>query len=651
VSYVAPARSGTPYHPSRHRCRYTKPNALNLSSKVVLLLCALFALYGAADYTVQREVILPSFESLEADLARTDMERVTRAIDSELAQLQTFCADWGNWLETYEFVAGREPDFIANNMNKATIESAGLELVAYLDADARFVWRKGFDPVTHDAMDFEMLAASRLAPGHPLRDAIIRGQPTQGLIVTEHGPAMIVTAPILDGAGNGPQRGSVMLARLITPAVAARLAEQAQVRLQVSPLEASVSPASAQEALRTPRIVQGETTNAVYRTLPDIFGKPAVSLRIDVPRAVSAQGREAIHYALLSLFAAGAIVLLVLIALLRRLVLIPVSRMTEFAVTVGEADDLTQRMAVTRRDELGVLAREFDRMVDKLADARRRLVDQSFEAGAAQVASGVLHNIGNAMTPLGVTVAGLQERLHGAPVGEIEMVLAELDGGVADPARKADLEQFLRLASRELTGVIASSGQDVDAVARQAEVIQRTLAQQLRSSQSGPLIETVRLADLVEHGVEMIPPQLRSCLTVALDASVTECAALPLPRITLQQVFQNLIQNAAESVRQSVRSHGTLHISCSVVAGADGSQLLLRFTDDGVGIPPEHLPRIFEKGFSTKSRETNFGIGLHWCANAINALGGSMRAESRGPSGATLQVVVPLRQSRLARAA
>jgi sensor histidine kinase regulating citrate/malate metabolism len=66
--------------------------------------------------------------------------------------------------------------------------------------------------------------------------------------------------------------------------------------------------------------------------------------------------------------------------------------------------------------------------------------------------------------------------------------------------------------------------------------------------------------------------------------------------------------------------------------------------DDGIGIPPQHASRIFEKGFSTKSRETNFGIGLHWCANALNALGGSIRAESDGLAGATLQVVVPLRE-------
>ena len=89
------------------------------------MLCTLFLAFGAVDYAVQRKVILPSFEALEADLARTDMERVTRAMDGEMDQLLTFCADWGNWLETYRYMGGENPSFIADNMTESTIVAAG----------------------------------------------------------------------------------------------------------------------------------------------------------------------------------------------------------------------------------------------------------------------------------------------------------------------------------------------------------------------------------------------------------------------------------------------------------------------------------------------------------------------------------------------
>ena len=622
---------------------------MSLYAKVVLLLCALFTTYGAVDYAVQREVILPSFERLEADLARTNMERVRRAIDRELDQLQTFCADWGNWLETYQYMAGENPAFIENNMTPATFEAAGLDLVAFVARDGHFVWHKGLEPATGHDLAYEMLAADGLGPAHPFLQAIKAGLPAKGIVVTEHGPAMIVAAPILDGAGNGPQHGSVLLTRIITPAVAARLAEQAQVQLQVLTPPLPDMPGASQGTSLEPRIVQLERTNQVYRNLQDIYGRPAVLLRIDVPRAVSAQGRHAIRFALLSLFIAGVIVLVVMVIVLRRMVLRPVSRLTQHAVAIGEGDDLTKRMNVRRQDEIGVLAREFDRMVDKLADARRHLVDRSFEAGAAQVSSGVLHNIGNAMTPLGVTVATLQERLRSAPAGEIEMVIAEIEAGASDPARRADLEQFLRLASRELAQIVARASDDVAAVARQAGVIHATLAQQLHSSRRAPVVETARLTAVVEQGVEMVPPGLRQRIALEFDESMRAAGTLPLPRVTLQQVVQNLVQNAAEAAPGAGGERVHLRLSCVVSTAADGSQVLtLRFEDDGAGIPAENLARIFEQGFSTKSPDTNHGIGLHWCANAVNALGGRMHAERGLARGATFIVTLPLRRASAA---
>jgi sensor domain CHASE-containing protein len=587
---------------------------------------------------------LPSFESLEAESARTDMERVTRALDRELTQLMTFSADWGNWIDTYEYMVDHNPKFIDTNMNPSFLNSSGIEFMAFIDGDGRYAWRQGYDPEVHEPLHYVLLDDDALEPRHPFRPSITSVSRNQGIILTEHGPMLLALSPILDGNGQGPHRGAVLMGRLLTPKRIAQLAEQAQVRLTVKVL-GSQSPSSgnAADEQSTTRIVRHADTNEVYRQVADIYGRHALMLRIDVPRAITAKGMAATRFALWSLLIVGVIVLCVLMLVIRQMILGPVSRMTRHAVRIGESDDLTARLALDRRDELGILAREFDRMVDKVEDARSRLVDHSFEAGAAQIASGVLHNVGNAMTPLSVTAATLQKRLREAPAEDIALVLAELDKTGEPPERRAELEQFLRLTGRELAYAVTEARGETDTLARQAEIIQQVLAQQLRTSRAAQISEMVRLPDLVERAVEMVPIALRPFLSIHIDDGLRALRPVQVARVTLQQVFQNLIQNAAESMRDSGRTHGNLYISGGLVPAPDGGSLQLRFTDDGAGVAPENQSRLFERGFSTKSRDTNSGIGLHWCANAMNALGGSLRVESpaRG-QGASFLVSCPM---------
>jgi signal transduction histidine kinase len=285
-------------------------------------------------------------------------------------------------------------------------------------------------------------------------------------------------------------------------------------------------------------------------------------------------------------------------------------------------------------------------MLAKLAQARRQLLDQSFDAGAAENASGVLHNLGNAMTPLAVRLASLQERLGTAPAADIELVLAELGQAEPDTTRKGDLENFLRLSSRDLAQTVTAARGEIEALAHQTQEIQRVLADQQQHARADRVIETLRLDELLRQSAALVSPTLHQRLAIQVDDSLASLGPVRVARTPLLQVFQNLIVNAAEAVRDTGRGHGTLRVSAQVERTAAGEQLHLRFVDDGVGISRDDLPRIFEKGFTTKPEHGNAGIGLHWCANTVNAIGGRMCAESPGPlGGATVRVSLPLQRA------
>jgi sensor domain CHASE-containing protein len=620
---------------------------MKIRHNVIVLLVALFAVLAAAQFIVQQRIVLPSFAQLERDAARKDMDRVANSVARDLDLLATMTTDWGDWDATYQYMLDHNPKFIATSMTTSSIQGYRANAVAFVDLSGKFVWATAIAPGSGNPLDIDVIRHGELPADPVWQDALRTGTAVTGLLRTNRGAMLTAFAPVLNGSHQGPHRGMVLLGRLLTDAEISRIGQQAQVQLTawvIAPSAAAPSSGLTRLSSGGDRsLVVRDNVTDVTRVLSDVTQQPLLALRIEVPRVISARGQQAVAYSSSFLIGAGVIVLVLMIVLLNRAVLSPLTRMTGHAIAIGRNGDLTSRLDLKRSDELGDLAQEFDRMVDNLASARRQLVDRSFNAGIAENASGVLHNLGNAMTPLAAKVARLQETLRAAPAADVDLVLHELAQARSDRARKADLEELLQLTSRDLAQSNSQALEESNAVADHTQALQRLLADLVPRSRSERILETVRLPALIAESVELVSPNLRARLSIELDSSLAAVGPVSVSRVTLQQVFQNFIVNAAEAVQDVAGQRGTLRIAASVIVAAEDARLHLTFADNGIGIRTDDLPRIFERGFSTKSSATNSGIGLHWCSNAINALGGHVTAASQGlHGGAVLHLILPL---------
>lgn len=616
---------------------------MNIRLKVIALIGAIFAILVWAEVLVERQVVMPSFAELERTDARTAMRRVNYALERTLHELAMLAADWGNWAELYRFAGDHNGEFVATNFSNSSMRQLNANALLIVDQDGHVLHAYDMDLQTDERLHLELTSLAELPPDFPWRRDLNATTPVPGLLPTRSGILMLAAAPVLNGKGQGPARGMVIIGRLLSPQIVRDIGAQAQADLK---LLAAGTHSPAEE------LAEDESTTRVARSFNDLYGRPIMRLQVAVPRSITARGHIAVGYASLCLLAAAIIVLLLLGVVLNRTILRPLALVTRHAVAVGEDKDLTTRLNLRRRDEFGVLAREFDRMVDRVAESRTQLVDQSYEAGFAELARGVLHNIGNAMTPIGVRLATLSERLRAAPAEDSEQAVTELQAGSADPQRTADLEEFLRLASREMAGTVRAAREDVALMTRQTSIIQTALSEQLRAARNEHVIEPVRLTELVAQSLEIVPDVCRRRLMVDTDESVRKLGVVRVARTVLRLILQNLIINAADAVRDAGKERGTLRLSAAIVREADRQQLHLQCVDDGVGIPADDLERVFEMGFTTKSPETNHGIGLHWCANAIGALGGRIWAASDGLGrGAALHLLVPLATRETAPAA
>jgi two-component system, NtrC family, sensor kinase len=605
---------------------------VNIRPKVIASIAAIFVLFGAAEFAVERQVIMPSFAELERADARTAMRRIQYAFEQSLDRLGVLAIDWGNWTLVYRFMQDRKIAAVEADITNANIREIGVNLVQVLDLDGNVVYLRTVDLPAGQSLDLAQLRSLPLQ--FPWRANLRNARPVQGLLPTNLGVFMLAAAPVLDGDGHGPSRGMMLLGKLLKPSEIDSIAAQAQAHLTLLP-----APARS----RSDQLTQTNTITHVDRDFLDIYGRPILTLRVDVPREITARGHKAAVYGLAWQVIAAVAVLTLLLAVLSRMILNPLAAVTRHALVVGADKDLTSRLDLRRGDEIGVLAREFDRMVERVAESRRQLVDQSFEAGFAELARGVLHNIGNAMTPIGVRLANVETRLRDSAVADAAQAAGELESGAADAQRRADLVQFLHLACKEMAGTIRATQDDVAIMTRQASAVQTMLVEQMRTARNDEhVIEAVKLPELVAQSFDIVPDACRQRLLVDC-AGLRSLGVVRVARTVLRLILQNLIINAADAVRDAGKEQGTLRITAEIVHEADREQLRLTCADDGVGIPAQNLTRIFDKGFSTKSPETNHGIGLHWCANAINALGGRIWADSEGPGrGASMHLLLPL---------
>ena len=607
---------------------------MNIRTKMISLLALLFAVLIALEIGVQKQVLMPSFAQLEREDADTSMKRIAFALDMTLESLELSAADWGNWADVYQFVQSPNDAFVKANITPVAMKQLKVNAMLIVDLHGNYVLSSARSLDTGEPLNLDLAARKALPEDFPWRKNLADGKPARGLLRTNQGVMMIAAAPILDGSGGGQPLGMVVMGRLLTPFQVHLIGAQAQAALSMLP---DTPRDGAQEIAET----HGSTQ--VTRPFADVYDRPVMSLRVEVPRRITERGQGAVTYASLYLIGAAITVLLLLVVALNRIVLKPLARVTRHAVAVGEGTDLSARLDLPGQDEIALLAREFDRMVERVADSRRQLVDQSFQAGFAELAKGVLHNLGNAMTPLGVRLSKLGDRLRDAPAGDVDLALAELAKETRGSARHADLEEFMRLACRELAAAVKESQGDVAVVQRQATIVQTALSELMRSTRNAQVVESVRLPELVAQTLEIVPDTCRQRLVVDSDESMRKIGAVQVARTVLRLILQNLIINAADAVRDAGRDKGKLRFAAEIVRDADSELLHLHCKDDGVGIAADNLQRVFEKGFSTKSHDTNYGIGLHWCANAIGALGGRIWAASEGPGlGASMHLMLPL---------
>ncbi len=348
-----------------------------LKSKVLLILVGVFALYGAVDYAIQRFIIFPSFLRLEQYEAEQNLERSVQAIKREIHHLDSLCHDWSAWDDTYDFVVSLSEEYIKSALVVSSFTNNNLNLIYLCDIKGNVVWGKIRDLKTGEKMHLPNFSEDALPKSHPLFTYVSVKKPLEemsvaGILVTGHGPMLVASRPILNSNNEGPIRGSLIMGRFLNDDIVKTLANQTRVDFKILSGKTGLLPDNIKEShwqadeYKYP-VKKGDNDYLlIYAPFPDISGDTAFWIRTKIPRKIIKKGVVAIQYALMSILTTGIGVLIVMVLLLQKTVLGPITRLTNHILLIRKNRDFSIRLSMNRKDEIGTLASEFDRMLEQI---------------------------------------------------------------------------------------------------------------------------------------------------------------------------------------------------------------------------------------------------------------------------------------------
>jgi signal transduction histidine kinase/streptogramin lyase len=295
---------------------------------------------------------------------------------------------------------------------------------------------------------------------------------------------------------------------------------------------------------------------------------------------------------------------------------------------------------------------ELAKSLEQLKSAQRDLLESSRLAGMAEVASGVLHNIGNALNSVNVSADVARNRLKQMKVASIQRVaqlLTEqgdrLGDFIAKDPRGRRLPEFLLQMSEHLSTECAMTAQELDALCGGVEHIKTVVAAQQDLTHATEVLESVPPTELVEAALRISAAALHRHHVVAVR-DYQPAPPVNVPRQRTLQILINLINNAKESMDQTPPTERQLSIG---VRSRDEAAVEIVVADNGGGIAPENLERIFHFGFTTKKE--GHGFGLHSSVLTAKEMGGELKAFSDGVGrGATFILRLPIAPSGTAPA-
>lgn len=602
-------------------------NSMTIRKKTLLIIFVTTLFLVLLLFGISETFFLGSFANLEEHMVLQNIDRAQLALSSDIDQLNSTETDWASWNDTYVFIKDRNQNYISANLDTETLTNLRLNLILFIDSSGQSVFIRVLNLDTKREMPVPKNFLENLFKKGTL---VCRNESDmfKGIVLLPEGSLLISSQPILTSEGNGPVRGTLIMGRYLDSELK-RLSEMTKLPLvsqRINDSNISSDFVAAQSSILRGKSVfvnpLSENSIAGYTLIKDVYGDPALILRVDQPRDIYRQGQSAVYYFSIYTILIGLIFAIVIIFLLDKTFLSRIARLILDVRNIGLSGDASMRIPVIGKDELSSLSCNINDMLDKIDQsiAERKRAEESLRKAHDELEMRVkdrTDELARKNTEMERFIYTVSHDLR-TPLISVSGLL----GFIKLDAEKGDLNQ-MRADLQMANGAVTKMHQ--------------LLMETLELSRIGRVVnppEDVPFEEIVDDALGQIDEKIRSKgVKISVDRNLS---TVRVDRMRIVEVLVNLIENSIKYM--GLQANPKIEIGQRI----NGKDRIFFVRDNGIGIDPSQQNKVFELFYKVDKKSEGTGAGLAIVKRIIEVHGGKIWIKSELGEGSTFCFTLPL---------
>ena len=346
---------------------------MTIRKKILFILTAAIVILTVCMYSISALIQTRQTGKIEMAAAEQNVNRAMAAINQQIDVLDKTATDYAGWDDTCAFVDDLNSNYIDSNLSSETYANNRYTFMVFVNAKGQVVYSRAYDlekaeEVAVDAELMNVVARSDLLKKHEDTKSRVKG-----ILMLRAVPYLIASRPILTSQYRGPIRGALIVGRPLKQEEIDELAEITDLPLHLTSIDDPEIPDEVRNeflqlgADQPVRIQQLSPSVSIgYGLILDIFNQPTLIARVYIPRDYHLLLLTNLKTLLLSLVLTGVIIGLIVFVLINQLMLSRLSRLHAFVQEVDKSENLSARVELPGTDEISVLGRALNKMMDTL---------------------------------------------------------------------------------------------------------------------------------------------------------------------------------------------------------------------------------------------------------------------------------------------